>query len=537
MNQITSIPKMANISYFEQQIQERVKNTSFRDFLKNVAGWYPVNFYKRDSCISVYPETTRSPKIITPERFSEQVDTLVEYGLAYDDSLSFFENYRRLFHVVPFSSLRQFPVVNNSDYTDSSGWWANNCYLDIGLYDVESVFYSFEVKENCKNVFGSVMVWNNCENVYQSNYVVRSSLVFYSRYILESHNIWFSTNLVGCHDCIYCDTLTNASYCIKNQQYTKEQYETIKEKMLQDQKWFERYYKWLPKNGKNLVSQNTTGIYITHSRDVENWYCSYNITNGKNTLLVGSVEGNNHMYNVISAGSPFFDHGYNVINAWWGNHMYCSDFVVGSNLYYCYFVDNCNYCLGCIWLKNQSYCILNKQYTKEEWEIKVCEIFSSMESDGALWDFFPASMNPFYFNDTAASIIDPTFSKEEVEKEGYLWRDEAIKVDIPEGMKVVKNTELDQFQWFRKVSVIARDEAIQVPGTLDRHAPLRSTRDDGTLEEEQWYIDPAILNIVISDEKWNYYRIMKMEYHFLMKYKLPLPTQHWLDRMKMGFCF
>jgi hypothetical protein len=37
-----------------------------------------------------------------------------------------------------------------------------------------------------------------------------------------------------------------------------------------------------------------------------------------------------------------------------------------------------------------------------------------MEKNGTLGDFFPASMNPFYFNDTAAYLIDPTFTKEEV---------------------------------------------------------------------------------------------------------------------------
>ncbi len=41
-------------------------------------------------------------------------------------------------------------------------------------------------------------------------------------------------------------------------------------------------------------------------------------------------------------------------------------------------------------------------------------------------------MNPFYFNDSAAYLFDPSFTKEEVEKEGFLWRDEPIRVDIPE---------------------------------------------------------------------------------------------------------
>ena len=103
-----------------------------------------------------------------------------------------------------------------------------------------------------------------------------------------------------------------------------------------------------------------------------------------------------------------------------------------SFLYYSQYLQNCHHCLGCIGLKNKSYCILNKQYTKEEWEKKICEIFASMEKDGTLGDFFPASMNPFYFNDSAAYLLDSSFTKEEVEKEGYMWRDEPIRVDIPE---------------------------------------------------------------------------------------------------------
>ena len=84
--------------------------------------------------------------------------------------------------------------------------------------------------------------------------------------------------------------MTNASYCIKNKQYSKEQYEAVKEKMLRDQKGFEKYYQSLPKDGENLVSTDTAGTYITNSRNVKNGYYSYNITNGKNLLLVGSSE-------------------------------------------------------------------------------------------------------------------------------------------------------------------------------------------------------------------------------------------------------
>jgi hypothetical protein len=143
---------------------------------------------------------------------------------------------------------------------------------------------------------------------------------------------------------------------------------------------------------------------------------------------------------------------------------------------------------------------LNKQYSKEAWEILAEKIFSTMENDSTLGQFFPPHINPFYFNDTAAYLMDDSFTKEEVEGDGYLWRDEPIKVDIPEGLEVVKTSELGKFEGFQ----------------------------NGT-----WYIDPSILQKVIIDTDGNYYRIIKMEYDFLMKHALPLPRLHWLDRIKM----
>ena len=134
-----------------------------------------------------------------------------------------------------------------------------------------------------------------------------------------------------------------------------------------------------------------------------------------------------------------------------------------------------------------------------------------METDGILWEFFPGSVNPFYFNDTMASLLWD-FKREEIQSDGYLWRDEKIKVDIPEWSDVIYATpdvgnenirSLQDFQWY----------------------------DD----DWNWHINPEILKKVIKDNSWNYYRIVKMEYDFLMKHSLPLPDIHWIDRIKVNF--
>jgi hypothetical protein len=54
-------------------------------------------------------------------------------------------------------------------------------------------------------------------------------------------------------------------------------------------------------------------------------------------------------------------------------------------------------------------------------------------------------------------------------------------------------------------------------------------------EHDVWTIDPTILKKVIRDEEGNVYRVIKMEYDFLMKYGLPLPRKHWLERIRGHF--
>jgi len=74
-------------------------------------------------------------------------------------------------------------------------------------------------------------------------------------------------------------------------------------------------------------------------------------------------------------------------------------------------------------------------------------------------------MCPFYFNDTAAYLIEDDFSKEEVSAEGYLWREEKVKVDVPDSITIVQSRDLDKY------------------------------------EETEGKIDPSILKAVICDEK------------------------------------
>jgi hypothetical protein len=64
------------------------------------------------------------------------------------------------------------------------------------------------------------------------------------------------------------------------------------------------------------------------------------------------------------------------------SNAYCNAHVsIGSNIYYSYYLENRSYCLGCVGLRNKSFCILNKQYTQEEWFELANKIFEDMDKD------------------------------------------------------------------------------------------------------------------------------------------------------------
>ncbi|MCH2188486.1 hypothetical protein MK079_01495 [Candidatus Gracilibacteria bacterium] len=494
---------MPNLKAWQKKIQDKRKQTDLRDFLMQIASWKPYSFYRYDGHVSRYPQTERTPKLCTQAEFNQYRDAPI--ALEYDPSLSFFSQIGALFQKVPFAYLLEFYNGNeNADYCDAS-FGVKNGYLSttVGLA-AENIFYSSFSYTHIADIYNSFFVTDNTSQVYFSSAVgTRSYKVFYSRCITGSNNIWFSSNLIGCSECILCDGLQNQKYCIENKSYEKQAYFQKKGEILRNKTEFLKYYTQVNKTAPNYLSENCTGNALYFCENLENGYFFVRGKNGKNVMIGDGDNGCEHLYDCFDVGVNS-EHLYGCVGV--GDqlsHTYNSGEIgKGGNIYYSYYMSHCSHCIGCIGLKNKSYCILNKQYSKQEWYELADKIFSSMESDGTLGDFFPGDLNPFYFNDTMAGLLGD-FTKEEVEAKGYMWRDEEIKVDIPEGSKIIQTTELDSYQ--------------------------------GYDENGEWKIDPEILKTVIQDEKGNYYRIVQMEYDFLMKHALPLPEIHWMDRMKLNF--
>ena len=79
---------MPGLKHWQSKIQEKRKQTNFRDFLMEMASWKPYGFYKNNGHISRYADTPRTPTLVTSDVFEKHRDQAKT--LTYDHQISFF---------------------------------------------------------------------------------------------------------------------------------------------------------------------------------------------------------------------------------------------------------------------------------------------------------------------------------------------------------------------------------------------------------------------------------------------------------------
>ena len=168
-----------------------------------------------------------------------------------------------------------------------------------------------------------------------------------------------------------------------------------------------------------------------------------------------------------------------VLDSWPANQdiEYCTKCTSSSDLF------------GCVSLKKKSYCIFNKQYSKEDYfalREKIIQHMNEMpytDKQGRIYrygEFFPPEFSPFAYNETLAHDFFP-LTKEAAEVKGYLWRD----------------PEMHEYQ---------------------------TTIDANDLPDHIRDISDSILKEIIKCASCGKaYRVIQMELDFLRKMSLPLP--------------
>jgi len=120
----------------------------------------------------------------------------------------------------------------------------DNCRWDF-IYDSKNCLSCYECEEmndcsyacqcaRANNLHDADNVWSWEWRVLESIWLERSFAIIFSSAITSSDTIYYSDSLFTCKHCFWCIGLRDKQYCIFNKQYTKEEYETLVPKIIEN---------------------------------------------------------------------------------------------------------------------------------------------------------------------------------------------------------------------------------------------------------------------------------------------------------------
>ena len=385
---------------------------------------------------SIFPPDSGVLLLDEDEWRSDQWDGL-DYGAEYDFSRSFFEQFRELVKRVPRLGPHTEDNVN-CEYLINSGW-SKNCYMIFNCSGSEDCAYGNAV-DWCKFCFDNSHV-TKCERTYGSFWIRSCYQTHFSARSMECTSSWFLSGCKGMTNCFGCVNQINKSYCIYNVQYSKEEYQkriaqmrldtwSGLQKAKSEARSFAATFPIAYLNG--ILNDDVTGEYVSESKNVQYGY----LVNGAKDVKYGQylqVPGVEDSYDITIWGEKHI-RGYE--NSTCGLGVSNSRFCEGSwseviNSEYSIACRTISDCFGCIGLKKKQYCILNKQYTRDEYtalKAKIIEHMKAMPYNDkkgrtyAYGEFFPIEHSPIPYNLSLAQEHMP-LTKEQALEQGYGWYD------------------------------------------------------------------------------------------------------------------
>ncbi|MEK7088584.1 MAG: hypothetical protein AAB913_00455 [Patescibacteria group bacterium] len=387
-----------------------------------------------------------------------------DYGRDYDFSRPFFEQFYELQKVVPCQAVGS---QNCTDCFYSNGnIRCKNCTLAFDGYESINCY-------NCQNpgftrdsLDSDILInGDHCYETVNSNNIYNTKFAYFSSDCIDSS---FLFNCIGCSSCFGCVNLRNQKYCIFNKKYKKEEYQKeIKRwdlgnyKIIQEakEKFWQFYYK-IPRRFALIVnSKNITGDDIKNTKNCQNCFSTImGVENCKYIFLCGLLLKDSYDMTFGGGTSELYyenSGGMQSQRCFFGRAPYNSRDIEYSEKIY-----NCSDCFGCAKLEHKKYCILNKQFTKEEYEKLIPKIKKHMnnmpyiDKKGRVYkygEYFPSEFSLWAYNETWAQKYFPLTKKEALEK-GFKWYDEetrdykvTIKAqNLPDSIDNVTDSILDE---------------------------------------------------------------------------------------------
>lgn len=423
----------------EERLRRRLSHRNERRIYKDICdltGKPIISLYSPDKPFKVYSQEAW---------WSDKWDAR-DYGRDFDFNRPFFEQFHELQMAVPRFSLMN-TKAENSEYcnvTTSN----KNCYLVFGGDFNEDCMYS---------VF--CFYSKDCSDTYWANRVqlcydlVDCDDCYNLKYSQNCHNCRDSAFLYecrGCNNCFGCVGLVNKEFYIFNKKYSKEDYKLkIKEfgvgyfsNVQKIKKEFAEFKLKFPHRYAQIINcENCSGDNIIGAKNCINCFDVFEKAEDlKDVVIAGWGIKDALSCNHVGHGAEICYEVLGSIALF--NCAFCTFGWNCNDVFYCdMVVNNCKNLFGCSNMKKAQYCILNKQYTKKEYEElmpRIVEHMKNTPSSGGSskeWgQFFPMKYSPWAYNETVANDYFPSMQAE-IEAEGLRWMDEE-KHEIGSGQKI-----------------------------------------------------------------------------------------------------
>lgn len=453
--------------------------------------------YQRPSSVtghtifSRFPAEVPFPVVENTWWYSDAWDAC-SYGRKTDCSQPFFPQLQALRDVVPHRTL-SLHQAENCDYCNNATG-IKNCYLVFNTTGTEDSLYC----ENCtwaKDCIdctfcpGSELCWDctRCERCYH----LRSST-----FCEDCSESAYLTHCYSCKHCFGCINLSHKEFCIFNEQKTEAEYTAFLQSFPSTSWQAHRetvehcQQLWLNQPRPHSIihtSEHATGNNILGSKNVTDCFFVEDCEDSR--FCFG-------LYGPVRSCMDFSFFGkkaellYEVTQCGIGDSrvLFCMDCWDGnSDLLYCWMCQGCQDCFGCVGLQKKKYCILNVQYTQEEYEALVPQIIATMRKTGEFGEFFPLSFSPFPYNKTVAQTYFP-LSQQETEAQGLTWyaqesEDNAKAIDasaLPDGHPVSDDSLIVRSEQSGKAFRITEQEIKRYRALS---TPLPRTTYDERMEE------------------------------------------------------
>ena len=402
----------------------------------------PCSLCKRD-IVSMYAADVPFPVYCHDCFFADWWNPL-DFGQPYREHTPFFEQLKELLGRVPRLSIIN-KQTENSAYSNYS--FANkNCYLTFGSHYEEDCLYGAYSTKNrscldCLWLYGSELLYECLfsKNCYNSLFLDHCE---------ETRDSAFSRELKGCTHCLFCANLRQKQYCIFNEQLTKEAYEK-KVRSLNLDTWSglmkarTMFLEELPRRFPvraltQMQCENCEGSTMNGCKDMRRcFFCA----DSEDCAYAVQIDNTFHALDMDYMGYDRSERCYQTIGCQGlFSCIACNACWHGSGLKYCQSCFSCSDCFGCMSLQQKKHCLLNHEYTQEDYRRLTEQIIDEMRQNETWGTFFPVSLTPFAFNETMAKDWF-LLTESEARKRGYRWKSGD---EMPEVTKVISAKDLPE---------------------------------------------------------------------------------------------